>query len=250
MSYISYAWDSFLILISGCITYFITQRQWNRENTRRIKEKILPKLKESLKSPMDELNRNHIIGFSKTHTLFCYFKERWFLDWFSNFPPFRIENDELIFSYNYDKNMNKYIENILTSLKGYKYSVLQLKEHLDILNLSDMPETFGNDVRQLLIETSEARWFDEDENYLLFRLYVALLADSLDDLSTVNKEPYKGRNYNLREWEQLHFQELKNIIQKYPAAVERRDQLRRDIADIKFYLLAAQTEVNAFDHEW
>jgi hypothetical protein len=256
MSIYDHASEAISIVISTGLTligtYLITQKQWNRDDTRKIKEKILPELKQSFSTPMDKLNRNYVFGFGDNHNPVSYLSENWFLEWFGNMSPFVIENGVLAFTYKKDKNMNRHMGNILQSFNEYKNSAHRFKEHLTSLSIADVPDTFWDDVRQLLTATNSVNWFDEAENgnYLLYRLYVILLADEINNYCADSKEPYSGRNYALRKWQQQYFQDLQNIIQRYPDAVERQELIRKDISEMKFYLNAVQDEVNLLDHEW
>jgi hypothetical protein len=241
-----------LIIVSPFVLLYLAKRHKNDETKRsHIKEKAkeidkgeladLKNLIITVKSSFDD--KNFIVLDKKTKYNMKN-DENYFIENIDDSGIFKIDNDEIVFSYKKDKILNEHMNLILLCLKEYKMNVSHLRKNLRDLNISKIHNGFENDIRGIIVDefgTDKFATENRKEEFLSV-LYIIALTGS-------NNSYKSGRTFVITLIEK-RFHDLQKIVMDNPKSYIIFNEIKTDIENINRNLITAIREIQTLHDDW
>ena len=245
--------SSISIIVSPFVLLYLAKRHKNDETKRsHIKEKAkeidkgeladLKKLIITVKSSFDD--KNFIILNNKNSKCNMKNDENYFIENIDDSGIFKIDNDEIVFSYKKDKILNGHMKTILLCLKEYQINASHLRKTLRDLNIFKSLNEFENDIREIIVDEFDTDKFatESRKEEFLSVLYIIALTGSDNSYKS-------GRTFVITLIEK-RFHDLQKIVMDNPKSHTRFNEIKTDIENINRNLITAIKEIQALHDDW
>lgn len=170
--------------------------------------------------------------------------ENYFIDSINLSGIFKIDNDEIVLSYQNDKILNGHMETILPCLREYQKNVSHLRKNLRDLSISEIPYDFENDLKKLIIDEFGVDKFateNRKEEFLLILYVIAL---------TGSDNSYKSGRTFVVDLIDRRFPDLQKIVADNSKSVIRFNEIKTDIENINRNLMMVIKEIQSLHDDW
>ena len=245
--------SSILIIVSPFVLLYVSKRHKNDETKRsHIKEKAkeidkgeladLKNLIITVKSSFDD--KNFIVLDEKNPKCNMKNDENYFIKNIDDSGIFKIDNNEIVFSYKKDKILNGHMKSILLCLKEYQVNVSHFKKNLLDSNNSEILNEFENDIRGIIVDEFGIDKFatESRKEEFLSVLYIVALTGSYNSYKN-------GRNFVIILIKNRLY-DLQKIVIANPKSHILFSEIKTDIENINHNLNTVIKEIQALHDDW
>ena len=170
--------------------------------------------------------------------------ENYFIENIDDSGIFKIDNDEIVFSYKKDKILNGRMKSILLCLKEYQINASYLRKKLHALNISKSLDEFENDIREIIVDEFDTDKFatESRKEEFLSVLYIIALTGS--------DNSYKSGRTFVITLIKKRFYDLQKIVMDNPKSYILFSEFKTDIENINRNLITAIKEIQALHDDW